>query len=56
MASWGLLISYMLPFYFQLFLLLCYQVHFPLNPDPMVMIYKKQFHTSAACFTPPQRK
>lgn len=44
MAAPGLLISYMLPFYVQLFLLLCYQVHFPLNPGPLVMIYKKKFH------------
>lgn len=43
MAARGLLISYILPFYVQLLLLLCYQVHFPLNPVPIVMIYKKQF-------------
>lgn len=52
----GLLISYILPFYVQLFLLLCYQVHFPLNPESMAMIYKKQFHIMCCLFYSSQEK
>lgn len=43
-------LSYMLLFYVSLFLLLYYQVHCPLNPDPMVMIYKKKFHIMCFMF------